>query len=166
MRGLVLSVGLLAAVFALVHPERYLRDFGEHLAPLPTPAVFAEQADAICADYQRSLSDLQRSVSDLRRPVRSWQPLRRFAAHWLAVAELEVAKFHALALPTTNRGLAEKWMAAHDQHVVLLGRLRDAAQRKEARAARMVFLELLAHGRRQGELALKLGMNACYDMYT
>jgi hypothetical protein len=57
-------------------------------------------------------------------------------------------------------------MAAHDQSVVLLGRLRDAAQRKEARAATMVILELLAHSRRQGELARKLGMNACYDMYT
>jgi hypothetical protein len=161
-------VGLLAAVFAVVHPERFLRDFGEHLDPFRTPVVFAQQADAICADYQRSVSDLrQRSLSDRRLPVGSakrWQALRRIAANLLAVAEREVAKLHALALPTTNRGLAKAWIAAHDQSVVLLGRFGDALQRKDRGAVMMLAPEFQANGQRVEELALKLGMNACSNM--
>ena len=171
MRGLLLSVGLLAAVFALVHPERYLRDFGEHLDPFRTPVVFAQQADAICADLQRSEAVLQQvSVSDpdLRLPVGSakgMEAMRRFAARWLSVVEREVAKLHDLALPTKNREVAEKWIAAHDRFVVLVGRLRDAAQRKDMRAFMIAGLQLDANQERLEKLALKLGMNVCSNVF-
>ena len=161
MRGLILSVGLLAAVFALVHPERYLRDFGEHLDPFRTPVVFAQQADAICADYQRSVLDLRQPLAG----AKGWQPLQRLTAQLPAVAEREVAKLNALALPTTNRGLAKAWIAAHDRFVVLLRRQRDAAQRKDMRAVMVVDLELDANVLRQDGLALKLGMKTCPYMF-
>ena len=156
-----MSVGLLAAVFAVVHPERFLRDFGEHLDPFRTPVVFAQQADAICADYQRSVFDLRQPVMN----AKSVQAVRRLTAQLPAVAEREVAKLHALALPTTNRGLAKAWIAAHDRFVLLLRRQRDAAQRKDMRAVMVVDLELDANVLRQDGLALKLGMKTCPYMF-
>jgi hypothetical protein len=166
VRGFLLSVGLLAALVAVFHPERALRDFGEHLDPFRTPAAFAQQANAICTDYQRSAAYLeQRNAADM--PVgtaKGMQAIRRVAALALALAEREVARFHALDLPATNRGLAKAWIAAHDKSVVLLGRLRNAAQRRDARAAMIAYLQLGENGERQNRLALKLGINACSSM--
>lgn len=160
MKGLVLSVGLLAAVFFVIHPTRFFRDWGEHLDPFRTPVVFTQRADAICADYERRVSDLPEPAMD----VNGMRPIRSFAARLQAIAEQEVAKLHALPLPTKNRELAKAWIATHDQLVVLLGQLRYAAQKEDKGAVLLVGARLDANTEREDELALRLGISGCSDM--
>lgn len=158
MKGLVLSVGLLAAVFAFVHPTRILRDWGEHLDPFRTSVVFAQQADAICADYGRTMSDLPQAA------IASMAEVQSVATRLFVASQQEVAKLHALPLPTKNRALAQAWIAANDQLVVLLRQLRDAVQRNDMAALLMVFADLDANVERADEFAVRLGMHHCSSM--
>lgn len=157
MKGVVLSVGLLAAVIAFVHPTRVLRGWGEHLDPFRNPAVFSQQADAICADYERSASFLSQPAVN----ANDWEATATFAARFLTVAQREVAKLHALPLPTTDRALAQQWIATHDRIVALLRRLPDAAQREDTVAVLTVIADLNTTTQRENQLARMLGMRNC-----
>lgn len=158
MKGIVLSVGLLAALFAFVHPTRLFRQFGEHLDPFRTSVVFAQQADAICADYQRS------ALSQPAINANNWEAAQSFAARFLAVAQREVGELHALPLPTKDRALAKEWIGVHDRIVVLLRKLSDATQRKDRVAVLKVVADLEANAELESELAGRLGMNDCSSM--
>jgi hypothetical protein len=154
LKGLVFSVGLLAFVVVYFHPHptRLLHGAGERLDPFRTPQVFAIQADAICADYSRAVSDLEPANG-------RWPAAQKAATRLLAISQSEVAKLHALELPTKNRGLAKKWIAGHDRIVVLLGQLRDAAQRKDKPVFMLVAIDLAVEVQREDRIALRLGMN-------
>jgi len=132
----------------------------EHLDPFRTAVVFAQQADAICAEYERSASYLSQSTID----ANSWEATQSFVARLLAVAQREVAKLHTLPLPTKDRDLAKSWIAGHDRIVVLLRELRDAALRKDRAAVLMVLAELEGNAETESQLARSLGMNDCSNM--
>jgi hypothetical protein len=148
------------AVFAFVHPTRLFREAGQRLDPFRTPVVFAQQADAICADYERSASYLPQAAVN----ADGLAAIQRFAADFLAVAQREVAKLHALPLPAKDRALAQAWIATHDRIVVLLEQLRDAAQRKDAVAVLMVVADLDANAEKEDQLARRLGLSDCSNL--
>jgi hypothetical protein len=120
-----------------------------------TPAAYAKRADAICADYKTRVARIPRvALSDLAG-------IYRGALAVLAIAKQDVAKIHALPLPGSNRAVAQAWVATHDRLLVLLGKLRDAAKRKDATAVGKIVAMLNANGAKGHALARRLGMKVC-----
>jgi hypothetical protein len=120
-----------------------------------TPAAFDTRADAVCADYRARVARLHLpSAGDLAG-------IYRVAVATLAIARLEVAKLHALPLPSANRALTHAWLATRDRLLVLLEQLRDAAKKKDAVAVGRVVAALNANGAEAHRLARSLGMKVC-----
>jgi hypothetical protein len=129
---------------------------GASAEPSITGKAFAKRADAICADYRSRVSHVPRTA------VTDMPGTYRLAVAVLAIARIEAAKLKTLALPSHNRALARSWLATWDPRLIdLLTKLRDAAQRKDARAVRVLAAALDANGATGRRLAALLGMKVC-----
>jgi hypothetical protein len=129
---------------------------GSQAASAESSTVFAKKADAICTDYRGRVSQIPTPSSTSDFPA-----VYQLAVKTLAIARLEVAKVHALALPATNRSLATAWVATRDRLLVLLLPLRDAAKRKDANAVADALKALNSNGAHARSLASRLGMKVC-----
>ena len=120
-----------------------------------SPAAYAQRADPICADYRARVRALPRvALTDFPRIVKLAIAVR-------AIVVLENKKIHAIPKPASERKLATKWVASRDRALVLVDKLRVAAQKRNTTLVEQANAELNANGSRGRALARLLGMKVC-----
>ena len=120
-------------------------------------AEYTEQADAICARYDKELETIEQDLAGAQSPQDAAAAIDR----GIPIVRKGVAELRELEPPEELDDEVDRWLELNDENVKNLEELRDAAKGGDTQRAQEVAEKSRETERKSDEVAARIGLDEC-----